>query len=99
MEVVVCVRFLAVVFAAILVLVGYSFRAAPVSAQTAGDWLPFTAGEVVRLEVDLPGGVFICKVTQVQNGFIGCARDDQQRQSEQWVNLRFVKVITPPRER
>ena len=89
---------LAAVFGATLVLVGYSFRAAPVSAQTAGDWLPFTAGEVLRLEVDLPGGVFNCKVTQVQNGFIGCARDDQRRQ-EQWVNLRYVKVITPPRER
>ena len=88
---------LAAMFAAILVLAGYSFRAAPVSAQTAGDWLPFTAGEVLRLEVDLPGGVFNCKVTQVQNGFIGCARDDQR--SEQWVNLRFIKVITPPRQR
>ena len=48
---------LAAVFAAMLVLVGYSFRAAPVSAQTVGDWLPFTAGEVLRLEVDLPSGV------------------------------------------
>ena len=48
---------LTAVFGAILVLVGYSFRAVPVSAQTAGDWLPFTAGEVLRLEVDLPGGV------------------------------------------
>jgi hypothetical protein len=91
--------FLSAVFAAILVLVGYSFRAGPVSAQAAGDWLPFTAGEVVRLEVDLPGGLIACKVTQVQNGFIGCARDDQQRRPDQWVNLRFVKVITPPRER
>lgn len=88
---------LTAVFGAILVLVGYSFRAAPVSAQTAGDWIPFTAGEVLRLEVDLPGGVFNCKVTQVQNGFIGCARDDQRL--ERWINLRFVKVITPPRER
>ena len=90
---------LAAVFGAVLMLVGYSFRAVPASAQTASDWLPFTAGEVLRLEVDLPGGVFNCKVTQVQNGFIGCARDEQQRRSEQWVNLRFVKVITPPRER
>jgi hypothetical protein len=50
------------------------------------------------MEVDLPGGVTVCKVTQVQNGFIGCARDEQQRRPEQWVNLRFVKIITP-RER
>jgi hypothetical protein len=91
--------FLAAVFIAILALGGYSYRAGPVSAQVPGDWLPFTAGETLRLEVDLPGGVFNCKVTQVQNGFIGCARDDQQRRSEQWINLRFVKVITPPRER
>jgi hypothetical protein len=91
--------FLAVVFIAIVGLAGYSSRAVPVSAQTAGDWLPFTAGEVLRLEVDLPGGVFACQVTQVQNGFIGCARDEQQRRSEQWINLRYVKVITPPRER
>ena len=88
---------LTAVFGAILVLVGYSLRAVPVSAQTAGDWLPFTAGEILRLEVDMPGSVFNCKVTQVQNGFIGCARDDQR--SERWINLRFVKVITPPRER
>lgn len=87
--------FLAVVFIAILVLVVYSFRAASVSAQTAGDWLPFTAGEVLRLDVDLPQSVIVCKVTQVQNGFLGCARDEQQRQSERWINLRFVKVITP----
>jgi hypothetical protein len=90
---------LAALFGVLLVLVGYSFQAASVIAQVPSDWLPFTAGETVRLEVDLPGGVFNCKVTQVQNGFIGCARDDQQRRSEQWVNLRYVKVITPPRER
>ena len=79
-------------------LVRYSFRAVPVSAQTAGDRLPFTAGETLRLEVDLPGSVIGCNVTQVQNGFIGCGRDDQQRRPDQWINLRFVKVITP-RER
>jgi hypothetical protein len=98
MEVMSMRAFLAVVFVAIVGFVGYSFRAASVNAQTASDWLPFTAGEVLRMEVDLPGGVTVCKVTQVQNGFIGCARDEQQRRPEQWVNLRFVKIITP-RER
>jgi hypothetical protein len=87
-----------VVGLAVLAIVGYSFRAVPVRAQTAGDWLPFTAGEALRLDVDLPQGVLVCKVTQVQNGFIGCARDEQNKTPERWINLRFVKVITP-RER
>jgi hypothetical protein len=87
-----------VVFIAVLALVGYSVRAVPVCAQTASDWLPFTAGEALRLDIDLPQGVIICKVTQVQNGFIGCARDEQKQSPERWINLRSVKVISP-RER
>lgn len=82
---------------AAVLLIAHSFRAVPAIAQApAGDWLPFTAGQTVRLAVDLPGGVVICKVTQVQNGFVGCARDEQRRQpTDQWINLRNVQTITP----
>ena len=89
--------FLAVLCIVIAVVVGYSYRGVPVNAQAAAeDWIPFTTGEIVTLHVDLPGSLIVCKVTQVQNGFVGCARDPQKRQSiDQWVNLRFVETITP----
>ena len=86
----------ALTLAAVL-LIAHSFRAVPALAQaSAGDWIPFTSGQTVKLSVDLPGGIVICKVTQVQHGFVGCARDEQRRQStEQWINLRNVQTITP----
>jgi hypothetical protein len=82
---------------AAVLLIAHSFRGVPAIAQApGGDWVPFTAGQTLRLTVDLPGGVVNCKVTQVLNGFIGCARDDQRRQStDQWINLRNVQTITP----
>jgi hypothetical protein len=84
---------LAVLSLAVGVLVGYSFRTVPVNAQqAASDWLH---GETVRLSVELPGGTLACKVTQVHNGFIGCAGDHERRRGDQWVNLRFVKFISP----
>jgi hypothetical protein len=86
----------AVLLLAVGVLVGYSFRTMPVEAQAPAEpWFAFNIGGTVTLSVDLPQGQITCKVTQVRNEFIGCARDDQQRQSDRWINLRFVKVITP----
>ena len=88
--------FFAVVLVVVGMLVGYSLRTIPVNAQQpAGDWFAFNIGGTVKLSVDLPESVRTCKVTQVSNGFIGCASDDQQRQSARWINLRFVKEITP----
>jgi hypothetical protein len=88
---------LAALCLAAFLLISHSFRVAPANAQTQPeDWIPFTGGQTVRLIVDLPGSVIVCKVTQVQNGFIGCARDQQRRQStDEWVNLRFVERIEP----
>jgi hypothetical protein len=76
--------------AALLVLVGmiagYALRGAPVSAQSMlGSWLPL---------IDFPEGSTTCKVTQVINGFVGCAGEDTQRRSDRWINLRFVKDVT-----
>jgi hypothetical protein len=86
-------------FAAVLVVVGflaaYSLRTVPATAQAPGDWVPFNSGETVKLSVDLPEGVIVCKTTQVVNGFLGCARDERLRQSDRWINLRFIKDITP----
>jgi hypothetical protein len=88
----------AVLFLAVGALVGYSLHTVPVKAQAqASDWFAFNIGETVRLSADLPQSEITCKVTRVENGFIGCAGDDQ-RQSARWINLRYVKVITP-RER
>ena len=89
----------AVLILAVGVLVGYALHTVPVEAQVPqSEWFAFNHGEWVTLLTDLPQSVISCKVTRVENGFMGCARDDQQRQSPQWVNLRFVKTITP-RER
>jgi hypothetical protein len=80
-------------------LVGYSLNTVAVKAQAPrNDWFAFNIGETVRLSADLPQSEISCKVTRVENGFIGCAGDDLQRQSARWINLRYVKVITP-RER
>jgi hypothetical protein len=87
----------AVLFLAVGALVGYSLHTVPVKAQESG-WFAFNIGETVRLSADLPQSEITCKVTRVENGFIGCAGDDLQRQSARWINLRYVKVITP-RER
>ena len=88
----------AVLMLAVGVLVGYALRTVPVEAQVPqSEWFAFNVGESVTLFVDMPESQRACKVTRVENGFIGCARDDQ-RQSAQWINLRFVKTITP-RER
>jgi len=89
----------AVLLLAVGAVLGYSLHTVPVKAQAQrSDWFAFNIGETVRLSVDLPQGEISCKVTRVENGFIGCAGDDLQRQSARWVNLRYVKVITP-RER
>jgi hypothetical protein len=76
-------------------LAGHSFRGAPAQAQSS-DWLPFS-GQTVRLSTQLPDSIVICKVTQVQNGFVGYAASAQH--SDRWVNLRFVQEISPQRER
>ena len=90
---------LVVVFLAVGALVGYSLHAVPVKAQAQpSNWFALNIGETVRLSADLPQSEITCKVTRVENGFIGCAGDDLQRQSARWINLRYVKVITP-RER
>ena len=88
----------AVLILAVGVLVGYALHTVPVEAQVPpSEWFAFNHGESVTLLTDLPQSVISCKVTRVENGFMGCAREDQ-RQSPQWINLRFVKTITP-RER
>ena len=87
----------AVLFLAVGTLVGYSLHTAPVRAQApaASDSFPFNVGASVQLSVDLPQSQINCKVIRIDNGFLGCARDDQERQSARWINLRYVKVITP----
>jgi len=65
-----------------------------VHAQASrSDWIPFTSGETLQLYVDLPENLVSCKITQVQNGFIGCAADGPSRSVERWINLRVVKDI------
>lgn len=87
---------IAVLLLAVGALVGYAIHTVPVKAQVpTGDSLAFNSGGSVRLSGDLPQGELSCKVIQVANGFVGCARDDEKRQAERWINLRFVKVITP----
>jgi hypothetical protein len=87
----------AVLFAGGLVL-GYAARTVPVSAQLRnGEFLPFNNGETVRLKVDLPESLRLCVVTQVLNGFIGCAAD--RTAPPRWINLRNVQEITPAPER
>ena len=94
----------AVLFLAVGAFIGYSLHTLPVKAQAqASDWFAFNIGETVRLRADLnapdlPPSEITCRVTRVENGFIGCAADDLQRQSARWINLRHVKMITP-RER
>jgi len=52
----------------------------------------------VRLKVDFQfKGGRVCNVTQVVNGFIGCAADQQTPMG--WINLRNVQEITPAPER
>jgi hypothetical protein len=86
----------AVLFVAVGVLVGLSVRPTRANAQAQpGVWLPFTPGQWVTISADLPDGRIICRVSQVQHGFVGCARDEQRRHGDRWVNLRFVKEITP----
>ena len=88
--------FFAVLFVTIGVLIGLCVRTTRVNAQAQPlVWLPFTPGESVRIFADLPDGNITCRVSQVQNGFLGCARDEQRRRGDRWINLRFVKEITP----
>jgi len=89
--------FAAVLLLVVGALVGFAVRmVVPIEAQApAAPWFAFNIGGTVTLSTDLPQGEIICKVTQVSNEFIGCARDDQNRWGEQWINLRSVKVITP----
>lgn len=86
-----------VVFASGLLL-GYGARMAPLTAQSRdATFLPFTEGQTVRLQVDLPEGARRCTVTQVLNGFIGCSGGDNS--SPRWINLRNVQEITPVSDR
>lgn len=86
----------AVLFLAVGALVEYSLHTVPIKAQVpASDSFPFSIGGSVSLSVDLPQGEITCQVIRVETGFLGCARDDQARQSARWINLRYVKVITP----
>jgi hypothetical protein len=79
-------------------LLGYGARTVPVSAQPQdAEFLPFNAGQTVRLKVDLPEGIRRCTVTQVQNGFIGCGGDGTT--PPRWINLRNVQEITRLPER
>ena len=85
--------FAAMLFAGGLVL-GYAGRTVPVNAQLRdAEFLPFNAGQTVRLKVDLAEGARLCVVTQVLNGFIGCATD--RNAPPRWINLRNVQEITP----
>jgi hypothetical protein len=84
-----------VVLLVVGLLAAFSLRMVPATAQAPADWVPFNSGETVKLSVDLPEGVIVCKVSQVVNGFVGCARDERLRQSDRWINLRFIKEITP----
>jgi hypothetical protein len=88
---------LAVVVFASGLLLGYAARTVPVSAQFRdAEFLPFNAGQTVRLQVDLPEGARRCTVTQVLNGFIGCAGEGN---TARWINLRNVQEITPAPDR
>jgi hypothetical protein len=85
----------AVLCVAVGIVIGYAAGAIPIGAQSVlGAWIPFAPGETVRLSVDLPEGSILCKVTQVQNGFVGCTREEVTRRIDRWINLRFVKEIT-----
>jgi len=89
---------LAVVAVAGSLLIGYAGLRVPVGAQPqATEFLPFANGQRVRLKVDLPEGSRVCNVTQVVNGFIGCAAD--RTTPGGWINLRNVQEITPAPER
>jgi hypothetical protein len=91
-------KFLAVVVFAGGVLLGYGARMVPVSAQPRdAEFLPFNAGQTVRLKVDLPEGIRRCTVTQVLNGFIGCGGEGTT--PPRWINLRNVQEMTPLSER
>ena len=86
-----------VVFAGGL-LIGYGARMVPLTAQSRdAEFLPFTAGQTVRLQVDLPEGGRRCIVTQVLNGFIGCGSGENS--TPRWINLRNVQEITPVSDR
>ena len=90
---------LAVVLFAGGLLIGYAGRAVPVAAQPQNaDFRPFGSGQRVRLKVDFHfKGGRVCNVTQVVNGFIGCAADGTTPVG--WINLRNVQEITPAPER
>ena len=85
-------RWIAALCIAVAALAAYVVLRGPLHAQThtRGDWLPFTAGEAVILIADLPEGRIPCTVTQVQHGFIGCARENR---ADTWYNLQAVKEI------
>jgi hypothetical protein len=90
-------RTLVILCVLIAASIAYVAQSSRVNAQTATDtwWSAFDSGQTVRLDVDLPGGTIRCKVTRVANGFIGCAAEDRFRGRDRWINLRFVKEITP----
>jgi hypothetical protein len=89
---------LAVVAVAGSLLIGYAGLRVPVGAQPRDtEFLPFRDGQRVRLKVDLPDSSRVCIVTQVVNGFIGCAGD--RTTPPGWINLRNVQEITPAPER
>jgi hypothetical protein len=86
---------IAVLLVLVGMLVGYSLMTTRVSAQpAAGNWVPFTAGEIVKLTVDFPEGLVTCTVSQVVNGFLGCSADQPGRRPDRWINMRYIKEIT-----
>jgi hypothetical protein len=83
----------------VLIVAGIVVRySGHISAQPAqSEFMPFESGQIVQLRTDLPQSILSCKVSQVVNGFIGCAADDRHR--ARWINLRNVQEITPSPER
>jgi len=79
-------------------VIGYTFRPAPASAQTAA-FQPFMAGQSVRLfgNFSSGGSSLNCTVTGANTDFISCAGEGER--PPRWVNLRFVQEITPMPQR
>jgi hypothetical protein len=83
---------LSVVVLAAGVVIGYSIRAVPATAQ-AGGFQPFTLGQSVQLTVEGFPASITCKVASVSNEFISCD-GDMQRQPRA-INLRYVQEVKP----
>jgi hypothetical protein len=79
-------------------VIGYSFRPASASAQTAA-FQPFMTGQSVQLFGTFGSGAtsINCTVMSSTTEFIACAED--RGHPARWVNLRFVQEITPMPQR